>query len=248
MKPVTRRTLRVAELDHVPLADLPRAHDAAEDERVLAHELLGGLAGGEDAHRPLRLRIAEGADGDQRPARVEVVEARAVGGVMRRRPRGDVVGRRVEEDVPRRHQAVTAAANAASVVCQAPGWSNCSRIRSASGPNASRSRCSSSTRVRSGASSTKRTSIVVLRSTWYFQSAPICHVTTNRLPGSHSTTWPVEVSLPSMWRVYHRPPSWGSMTISLIGALPMWWSLGHHDVICAVNTSKARADDTGTTT
>src|SRR4051812_28039931 len=38
------------------------------------------------------------------------------------------------------------------------------------------------------------------------------------------------------------------MTISSIGALPMWWSLGHHDVMSAVKTANARAADTGTTT
>jgi hypothetical protein len=39
--------------------------------------------------------------------------------------------------------------------------------------------------------------------------------------------------------VYQRPPSRGSMTICSIGALPMWWSLGHQPVIPEVKTSKA---------
>ena len=38
------------------------------------------------------------------------------------------------------------------------------------------------------------------------------------------------------------------MTISWIGAEPMWWAGGHHDVMSAVKISKAAAGATSTTT
>src|SRR3954464_10092631 len=71
---------------------------------------------------------------------------------------------------------------------------------------------------------------------------------TSRRGGSQACTKPVEVSLPSSWRVYQRPPSRGSMMTSAIGASPMWWRLGHHEVMPAVKTSKAFSGVAGTTT
>ena len=94
----------------------------------------------------------------------------------------------------------------------------------------------------------KRTATDVTRSGWNFQSAPICQVTTNRPGGSHAVTTPVSVSVPSSWRVNQRPPTRGSMTISWIGAEPMWCAGGHHDVMSAVKISNAAAGATSTTT
>jgi hypothetical protein len=60
-------------------------------------------------------------------------------------------------------------------------------------------------------------------------------------------TKPVDDSVPSVCLVYHRPPVCGSTTICSIGADPMWWSLGHHDVMSAVKSVKARSGPTSTT-
>ena len=43
-----------------------------------------------------------------------------------------------------------------------------------------------------------------------------------------------------MCLVYQRPPTNGSTTTFSIGASPMWWLAGHHDVISSVKTSKQR--------
>jgi hypothetical protein len=68
--------------DLVPLADVPGADQTAEDERVLPDELLGRLATGEDGHRPVLLRVAEGADHQQVAAAVEGIESGPVCGEM----------------------------------------------------------------------------------------------------------------------------------------------------------------------
>src|SRR4051812_50168632 len=99
-------------------------------------------------------------------------------------------------------------------------------MRSASGPKRSRSRCSSSTRVRSGASLTKRTSTLVTSDGSYFHSALICHVTTNRSGGSQTATYPVDVSLPSVWRGGSRPPPPGPVTVCPYGPPPAGGGLG----------------------
>ncbi len=80
----------------------------------------------------------------------------------------------------------------------------------------------------------------VTRSSWKAQSAPICQVTVKPCGASYAVTTPVSVSEPSVCLVYQRPPTNGSMTTFSIGASPMWWPAGHHDVISSVKTSKQR--------
>jgi hypothetical protein len=78
---------------------LPVLDDAAEYERILADELLHGLPAGEDAHRSLVLRVAEGTDHEQVAPVVEHVEPGPVRREVCGRLAGDVVGRVVEQHV-----------------------------------------------------------------------------------------------------------------------------------------------------
>jgi RNA polymerase sigma-70 factor (ECF subfamily) len=83
----------------VPGADIPVAGDAVEHERVVARELLGGVAAGEARHRALVPWVREGAGHQQRAARVELLAARAVGREVDRRRLHNVGGGIVEQDV-----------------------------------------------------------------------------------------------------------------------------------------------------
>src|SRR5213082_2518734 len=56
----------------VPLAHGPAAHHAVEDEGVTLGEGFSGLAGREDCHRSLLLRVGEGADHQQRALTLEL--------------------------------------------------------------------------------------------------------------------------------------------------------------------------------
>ena len=66
-----RRRLGDESLD--PVADNPFPDYSVQDERVAAHELLGRLTGGEDAHGPVFWRVREGPDHEQLAAPGELL-------------------------------------------------------------------------------------------------------------------------------------------------------------------------------
>jgi hypothetical protein len=68
-----------------------------------------------------------------------------------------------------------------------------------------------------GLSAMKRTSSSIRRSGSKLQDCVICQASRRRTGGSQATTLPHSHSLPSSPRSNHRPPAFGSMTLSLIG-------------------------------
>src|SRR3954454_22432535 len=71
--------------DLVLLPDLPLRHDAMQHERIAPDELVDGLAGGEDAPRAAIQRIDQRPRHQERAPRVELVQARPVGGEVQNR-------------------------------------------------------------------------------------------------------------------------------------------------------------------
>jgi Hemerythrin HHE cation binding domain len=90
---------RLREESLVPFTNMPAANDLVEDEGIPSCELLGGLAGREDRHRPFLLRVAERPVHEQHAAVVEFLAARSMGLEVGGRLREDVLSRVVEEYV-----------------------------------------------------------------------------------------------------------------------------------------------------
>jgi hypothetical protein len=90
---------RLREESLVPFTNMPAANDLVEDEGIASCELLGGLAGREDRHRPFLLRVAERPVHEQHAAVMEFLAARSMGLEVCGRLRKDVLSRVVEEYV-----------------------------------------------------------------------------------------------------------------------------------------------------
>ena len=148
-------------------------------------------------------RIGRGA-GDRRPggrlpAGPQGVEDRSNAGAAIR----------VDAHSPVR-QSSAAAATAAKLERMRPqplGASMDWRSATAVIPKRSRLRCSRFTRVVRGPSAVKVTSSSVTKSGSYCHCAVICHASTRRFGGSHSSTLPTLHSLPSSHTEYQRPPT-----------------------------------------
>src|SRR6266566_2568498 len=87
---------RIRDEGLVPLPDSPVPYYPMQDERVAADELLGRLAGGEDAHRAVLKRVGEGPDHEQLTAVGELAPASPVRACVQGRLLRQVVGRLVE--------------------------------------------------------------------------------------------------------------------------------------------------------